>query len=96
MIRRPPTSSLFLYSTSFRFFFNDTATTEIYTLSLHDALPISALPRRASGCHCHVPGQIWSYGGASDTALRAGVDGRRQASIPDAIAADRDAGWRSR
>src|SRR5260370_10332056 len=28
------------------FFFNDTATTEIYTLSLHDALPISALFRR--------------------------------------------------
>src|SRR3712207_7215706 len=28
------------------FFFNDTATTEIYTLSLHDALPISALPPR--------------------------------------------------
>src|SRR5438874_5835786 len=27
---------------SFLFFFNDTATTEIYTLSLHDALPISA------------------------------------------------------
>src|SRR5260370_26895251 len=26
------------------FFFNDTATTEIYTLSLHDALPIFALP----------------------------------------------------
>src|SRR3712207_7416223 len=30
------------------FFFNDTATTEIYTLSLHDALPISPLYRR--GC----------------------------------------------
>src|SRR6267378_3386780 len=31
-----------LHPTSFRlfFFFNDTATTEIYTLSLHDALPI--------------------------------------------------------
>src|ERR1041385_9394451 len=29
----------------FFFFFNDTATTEIYTLSLHDALPISALAR---------------------------------------------------
>src|SRR5256885_8151885 len=29
------------------FFFNDTATTEIYTLSLHDALPIST-PGRAS------------------------------------------------
>src|SRR3712207_9194467 len=26
------------------FFFNDTATTEIYTLSLHDALPILPLP----------------------------------------------------
>ena len=25
------------------FFFNDTATTEIYTLSLHDALPISGI-----------------------------------------------------
>src|SRR2546426_9521476 len=30
-----------LSSFSFFFFFNDTATTEIYTLSLHDALPIS-------------------------------------------------------
>ena len=29
-------SDLFIF-----FFFNDTATTEIYTLSLHDALPIS-------------------------------------------------------
>src|SRR5687768_18616013 len=28
----------------FFFFFNDTATTEIYTLSLHDALPISMVP----------------------------------------------------
>src|SRR5437763_2885971 len=32
-------SSLLCFS--FFFFFNDTATTEIYTLSLHDALPIS-------------------------------------------------------
>src|SRR2546429_1517897 len=30
-------------SALFFFFFNDTATTEIYTLSLHDALPISAI-----------------------------------------------------
>src|SRR5258708_3446015 len=29
---------------SFFFFFNDTATTEIYTLSLHDALPICQVP----------------------------------------------------
>src|SRR5258708_29197617 len=39
MIPAPP---LFFF-----FFFNDTATTEIYTLSLHDALPISLLPMRA-------------------------------------------------
>src|SRR3712207_7230519 len=31
------------------FFFNDTATTEIYTLSLHDALPISPPPIRLPG-----------------------------------------------
>src|SRR2546427_7166992 len=35
---------------SFIFFFNDTATTEIYTLSLHDALPIlDATPPFAEG-----------------------------------------------
>src|SRR3712207_9524838 len=34
------TCMLFLF-----FFFNDTATTEIYTLSLHDALPICPAPR---------------------------------------------------
>src|SRR3989475_13250464 len=34
--------SMISISSSF-FFFNDTATTEIYTLSLHDALPISRL-----------------------------------------------------
>src|SRR3989442_16018721 len=33
----------------FFFFFNDTATTEIYTLSLHDALPISDLPDIGTG-----------------------------------------------
>src|SRR2546426_12217400 len=32
-----------LTDTSVFFFFNDTATTEIYTLSLHDALPISTI-----------------------------------------------------
>src|SRR6266568_5320986 len=34
------------------FFFNDTATTEIYTLSLHDALPISSTPAGHKPC-CH-------------------------------------------
>src|SRR5690242_20889435 len=36
------------------FFFNDTATTEIYTLSLHDALPISDYRvRHAAGAAAH-------------------------------------------
>src|SRR3989475_7487991 len=35
-----------LYFLLFFFFFNDTATTEIYTLSLHDALPILRFPIR--------------------------------------------------
>src|SRR5688572_32108360 len=40
-----------------RFFFNDTATTEIYTLSLHDALPIYAvLGRPEEGRHGHADG----------------------------------------
>ena len=37
------------------FFFNDTATTEIYTLSLHDALPIF---RQALGTQQTPPNQI--------------------------------------
>src|SRR2546429_8709663 len=37
-------SSIFIF-----FFFNDTATTEIYTLSLHDALPICPWRGRANG-----------------------------------------------
>src|SRR2546422_11099194 len=41
------------------FFFNDTATTEIYTLSLHDALPISAAPRNRS----QGPGEGPAHGG---------------------------------
>src|SRR2546430_9281456 len=41
------------------FFFNDTATTEIYTLSLHDALPISWTPAtsipRSATASCRTP-----------------------------------------
>src|SRR3989440_6663679 len=40
-----------LRSTYF-FFFNDTATTEIYPLSLHDALPISPAGRSVPAIHC--------------------------------------------
>src|SRR5258705_8290472 len=42
MIRPPPISTFF--------FFNDTAPTEIYTLSLHDALPISRNPDKPPSC----------------------------------------------
>src|SRR2546430_12027663 len=37
------------YAVSVFFFFNDTATTEIYTLSLHDALPICCRPLAGTG-----------------------------------------------
>src|SRR2546422_1872452 len=52
------------WSRSF-FFFNDTATTEIYTLSLHDALPISAVVGRLelrSAVHAgNLDGLYWRY-----------------------------------
>src|SRR3712207_7859563 len=35
------------------FFFNDTATTEIYTLSLHDALPIYGMAAQRARHPCH-------------------------------------------
>src|SRR3712207_8835679 len=46
------------------FFFNDTATTEIYTLSLHDALPIC---RRGGGGDTEVAAQLRQHRGR-DTA----------------------------
>src|SRR5258705_8441185 len=39
----------------FFFFFNDTATTEIYTLSLHDALPICSISRPRARPACPSP-----------------------------------------
>src|ERR1043165_3893189 len=117
MIRRPPRSTLFPYTTLFRswrvelgkrvtaghqdgarrrarqerpdldrkstrlnsshvalsrmasFFLNDTATTEIYTLSLHDALPI--LARRArEACHGWSPGWRTTAGTAGTAGPR--------------------------
>src|SRR5256885_11914291 len=52
---RHPSRSLF-------FFFNDTATTEIYTLSLHDALPISRLPPAMGPAASHSPPHRVSHG----------------------------------
>src|SRR2546427_4124441 len=45
-----------LSSMPLSFFFNDTATTEIYTLSLHDALPISLLNMGRAKRSIWVPG----------------------------------------
>src|SRR5688572_33450014 len=68
----PPWSILF----SFFFFFNDTATTEIYTLSLHDALPIyasanaSAADVSAGGLAEDAAGRGLLAGIAGDSSLR--------------------------
>src|SRR5256885_12044372 len=54
------------------FFFNDTATTEIYTLSLHDALPIYRQCRAAcSGCGSNGLGQAGEGPAGRDAAGRA-------------------------
>src|SRR5216683_8094823 len=53
----------------FFFFFNDTATTEIYTLSLHDALPISSDGAKAGSvgvCRCDGLGSGARYGSEHD------------------------------
>src|SRR5205823_15081546 len=70
-------------STNF-FFFNDTATTEIYTLSLHDALPISdvdlvADPQQADGVAQLAVGlhRLPVDGGDDVTGADAGLVGRR-------------------
>src|SRR5256885_15840016 len=47
-----------LSSFMFFFFFNDTATTEIYTLSLHDALPICRLARPVRLLHLAEAGRV--------------------------------------
>src|ERR1039458_3851594 len=85
------------------FFFNDTATTEIYTLSLHDALPISGSHldggRGAAAAH---PG-VWADGipaavgqsrllgdRGSHADCRAGAGAR---AVPDAPAGRRRRRW---
>src|SRR2546429_6142449 len=56
------------------FFFNDTATTEIYTLSLHDALPILRQPRWPPALQ---PGVLGSRGGRAGGALPARPDAQQ-------------------
>src|SRR5256885_16466922 len=62
------------------FFFNDTATTEIYTLSLHDALPICRAGSRcraasSSKAVCHLPRTcLWRHNGRPASNPRYTVD----------------------
>src|SRR5256886_12616041 len=57
------------------FFFNDTATTEIYTLSLHDALPISRrVPLRLERARHREPGGAAREAGACCRGGRRGGD----------------------
>src|SRR5256886_16719023 len=66
----------FLFYNFFFFFFNDTATTEIYTLSLHDALPIYIVSNNiitgefdGSSNHTDGNGIILDLGGNTPPAL---------------------------
>src|SRR2546430_2792165 len=52
------------FHTSAFFFFNDTATTEIYTLSLHDALPISNAFDANKGSYQDVGGTVAELAGS--------------------------------
>src|SRR5256885_12406398 len=65
----------------FFFFFNDTATTEIYTLSLHDALPI-LLAQRTSVNSNQGPRTGWSGDGApGDGSLRSFATDRKSTRL---------------
>src|SRR5260370_24708969 len=57
------------YCFPFFFFFNDTATTEIYTLSLHDALPISGA---GPGAHRTAAGEAGTEGDHNSTRRQGG------------------------
>src|SRR2546426_9214823 len=66
------------------FFFNDTATTEIYTLSLHDALPISAgadvLEAAAAGGRAEADAAV-VVGGAVDLQINAAGADRKSTRL---------------
>src|SRR2546430_5984691 len=80
----------------FFFFFNDTATTEIYTLSLHDALPISrsracrargrprAAARRGRSAAATAPQRRLAAAGA-DGGVRTGARARASLHRPDRL-----------
>src|SRR5260370_9012057 len=68
---------LFLVSIFLFFFFNDTATTEIYPLSLHDALPILPVPPDFS-LAATPPSASTTAGRAVTYSVSAGAAGRSE------------------
>src|SRR2546428_6600145 len=68
------------------FFFNDTATTEIYTLSLHDALPICRPSRNARAARAHRTRRGRARARAALPAFRARSD---QLAAPAHLGGDR-------
>src|SRR5260363_211068 len=64
----------------FFFFFNDTATTEIYTLSLHDALPISHHEGEFCNSRYRGPGTAWRWRGPAIPPWRQTFSSRTVAS----------------
>src|SRR6266508_1274907 len=88
-------TALFVFFSFFFFFFNDTATTEIYTLSLHDALPDAGAGRSGvTGGHeaGEAPGAVDAAGGArradrgggAAEAAAAPAGGGQRRDLPDA------------
>src|SRR3712207_8942584 len=64
------------------FFFNDTATTEIYTLSLHDALPISPRPwTSCSSAHCPTRGSWDGRSAPSSPSSTGGITDRKSTRL---------------
>src|SRR2546430_10353609 len=62
------------------FFFNDTATTEIYTLSLHDALPISLHGTRGVGARGRNVGRRPGRAGTPASCREPPTDGSKDVS----------------
>src|SRR5215213_10497629 len=69
-VGRPPAV---LVLASLTFFFNDTATTEIYTLSLHDALPIGACVAFGPAGDLFGPGSHGTTFGGNPVSCAAGL-----------------------
>src|SRR3989475_8955779 len=96
-----------LYMISLFFFFNDTATTEIYTLSLHDALPVGAAPGRWLHQVYRRRGRVSGQRGreVGDLGLAGPPDAMNDGGecligafvmVTEGLAIDRDAGERAR